>query len=220
MAEAAAIQLPEGLEAREIVLHQSQYRLALNLTFKAQKGRKYTFTKYLAASREDWGGDATADLGLAIEARQRGFDALLQSHRAAWGELWKADVEIDGDVQAQTAVHSDLYYLLATSTPDTHWPMGACGLTPGYSGHAFWDSDTWIFPADGVMTLSSIATRAAARSCGDRRGTRLVILAHIALTRTGNKKLKRLIESHLSLHGDLVGRDLAFEEIREFLHIL
>src|SRR3984885_9899490 len=25
--------------------------------------------------------------------------------------------------------------------------MGACGLTPGYTGHAFWDSDTWIFPA-------------------------------------------------------------------------
>jgi trehalose/maltose hydrolase-like predicted phosphorylase len=25
--------------------------------------------------------------------------------------------------------------------------MGACGLTPGYAGHVFWDSDTWIFPA-------------------------------------------------------------------------
>ena len=147
MAEAAAIQLPEGLEASEVVLHQSQYRLALNLTFKAHKGHKYTFTKYLAASREGWGGDATADLGLAIDARQRGFEALLQGHRAAWGELWKSDIVIDGDVRAQTAVHSDLYYLLATSTEDTHWPMGACGLTPGYSGHAFWDSDTWIFPA-------------------------------------------------------------------------
>ena len=51
------------------------------------------------------------------------------------------------DAQAQTVVHSDLYYLLATSTADTRWPMGACGLTPGYTGHAFWDSDTWIFPA-------------------------------------------------------------------------
>ena len=44
-------------------------------------------------------------------------------------------------------MHSDLYYLLATSTADTRWPMGACGLTPGYMGHAFWDSDSWIFPA-------------------------------------------------------------------------
>jgi len=61
--------------------------------------------------------------------------------------LWQSDIEIDGDARAQTAVHSDLYYLLATSTADTHWPMGACGLTPGYTGHAFWDSDSWIFPA-------------------------------------------------------------------------
>src|SRR5207253_3375067 len=27
------------------------------------------------------------------------------------------------------------------------WPVGACGLTPGYASHVFWDSDTWIFPA-------------------------------------------------------------------------
>ena len=76
-----------------------------------------------------------------------GFDALLAQHRAAWLNLWRTDIVIEGDARAQTAVHSDLYYLLATSTPDTHWPMGACGLTPGYTGHAFWDSDTWIFPA-------------------------------------------------------------------------
>jgi trehalose/maltose hydrolase-like predicted phosphorylase len=44
-------------------------------------------------------------------------------------------------------VHSELYYLLASSTPDTSWPLGACALSPGYAGHAFWDSDTWIFPA-------------------------------------------------------------------------
>jgi trehalose/maltose hydrolase-like predicted phosphorylase len=25
--------------------------------------------------------------------------------------------------------------------------MGACGLSPGYAGHVFWDSDLWIFPA-------------------------------------------------------------------------
>jgi len=24
---------------------------------------------------------------------------------------------------------------------------GACALTPNYAGHAFWDSDSWVFPA-------------------------------------------------------------------------
>jgi protein-glucosylgalactosylhydroxylysine glucosidase len=147
MAEAAAILLPAGVEAGDIVLYKSQYRLAINLTIKVQRDRTYTFTKFVAASREDWGGDAKADLQLAIDARQGGFDALLERHRAAWHELWQADVAIDGNSRAQTAVHSDLYYMLASSTADTRWPIGACGLTPGYMGHAFWDSDSWIFPA-------------------------------------------------------------------------
>jgi trehalose/maltose hydrolase-like predicted phosphorylase len=147
MAEAAALRLPDGVQAADIALYKSQYRLALNLSIKVQKDKTYTFTKFIAASREDWGGDAQADLALATQARAAGFDALLDRHRAAWRDLWRSDIVIDGDARAQTAVHSDLFYLLETSTADTRWPMGACGLTPGYAGHAFWDSDTWIFPA-------------------------------------------------------------------------
>jgi trehalose/maltose hydrolase-like predicted phosphorylase len=147
MAEAAAIRLPDGIESADIALYKSQFRLALNLNVRVHKDQTYTFTKFISASREDWGGDAKADLVLATNARAAGFDALLDKHRAAWGDLWRSDIAIDGDARAQTAVHSDLYYLFATSTADTHWPMGACGLTPGYMGHAFWDSDSWIFPA-------------------------------------------------------------------------
>jgi trehalose/maltose hydrolase-like predicted phosphorylase len=147
LAEAAAIRLPEGMQPADIALYKSPFRLALNLTVKVRKDQTYTFTKFIAVSREDWGGDAKADLALAAGARSAGFDALLDTHRSAWRDLWRSDIAIDGDTRAQTAVHSDLYYLFATSTADTHWPMGACGLTPGYTGHAFWDSDSWLFPA-------------------------------------------------------------------------
>jgi protein-glucosylgalactosylhydroxylysine glucosidase len=147
LAEAAAIRLPEGMQPADIALYKSPFRLALNLTVGVHKDQTYTFTKFIAASREDWGGDAKADLALAAGARGAGFDALLDRHRSAWRDLWRSDIAIDGDARAQTAVHSDLYYLFATSTADTHWPMGACGLTPGYTGHAFWDSDSWLFPA-------------------------------------------------------------------------
>jgi protein-glucosylgalactosylhydroxylysine glucosidase len=147
MAEAAAIRLPDGIQPADIALYKTQFRLALNLTVRVHKDQTYTFAKFIAASREDWGGDAKADLVLATDARTAGFDALFDKHRAAWRDLWRSDIAIDGDERAQTAVHSDLYYLYATSTADTHWPMGACGLTPGYTGHAFWDSDSWIFPA-------------------------------------------------------------------------
>ncbi|MGH8158746.1 MAG: glycosyl hydrolase family 95 catalytic domain-containing protein [Rhodanobacter sp.] len=147
MAEAAAISLPAGIQVDEVKLEKGPYKLSLNLVVSVQKGKTYTFTKYIAASRQDWGGDAKADVTLAKAARQTGFDNLLARHVAAWNDLWKSDIVVDGDPKVQLAVHSDLYYLLSNTTVGTAWPMGACALTPGYAGHAFWDSDSWVFPA-------------------------------------------------------------------------
>jgi protein-glucosylgalactosylhydroxylysine glucosidase len=147
MAEAAAIELPPGLAIESVKLEKGPYKLSLNLTGRVQKGKTYTFTKYIAASRQNWGNNAHDDVALATGARTKGFAALLAEHQAAWHELWKSDIVVDGDAEVQRAVHSDLYYLLSNSTEGTAWPMGACALTPGYAGHAFWDSDSWVFPA-------------------------------------------------------------------------
>jgi protein-glucosylgalactosylhydroxylysine glucosidase len=147
MAEAAAISLPAGLVIKSAEVEKGPYRLSINLVATVQKGKTYTFTKYIAASRQGWGGDAKANVALARAARQTGFDELLAKHRAAWHDLWKADIVIEGDPKVQQAVHSDLYYLYSNTTVGTAWPMGACALTPGYAGHAFWDSDSWVFPS-------------------------------------------------------------------------
>jgi hypothetical protein len=147
MAQAVAIALPAGMQPRDVRLHHTDYRLSLELRVAVQKGKTYAFTKFVAASRERWGGDAKQDLALATGARNAGFDALLQHHRDAWHALWQSDIVIDGDPKSQQIVHSDLYYLLSNAAPNTAWPVGACGMTPGYTAHVFWDSDTWVFPA-------------------------------------------------------------------------
>lgn len=147
MAEAAAVELPKSLDVQSVKLDKTSDLLSLHITAKVKQGITYTFTKYLAASRQDWGSDAKADVALASQARTTGFDTLLARHQAAWHELWKSDIVVDGDPAVQKAVHSDLYYLLSNTTVGTAWPMGACALTPNYAGHAFWDSDSWVFPA-------------------------------------------------------------------------
>ncbi|HEX7325225.1 MAG TPA: glycoside hydrolase family 65 protein [Rhodanobacteraceae bacterium] len=147
MAEAAVVGLPRGVEPTAIRVERGKYRMALDVRFKAMARRTYTFTKYVALSRKGWGGDARADLALAQAARAHGFKALLDAQRSAWAKLWESDIRIDGDPRAQQVVHSDLYYLLANTAPDAAWGLGACGLTTGYVGHVFWDSDSWIFPA-------------------------------------------------------------------------
>jgi trehalose/maltose hydrolase-like predicted phosphorylase len=147
MAEAAAIGLPADLSPTAVKLLKTPYQLGLVVSVPVQQGRTYVFSKYIAISRQNWGGDSHDALALARTARHTGFDRLLDAHRTAWNLLWQSDVLVDGDPKAQQALHSDLYYLLSNSTVDTAWPMGGCALTPNYAGHAFWDSDSWVFPA-------------------------------------------------------------------------
>jgi len=147
MAMAAAVALPEGVAPETVTLHHDRYRLALDVSMKVERGRPYVFTKYVAMSRDGWGGNAADDLTMAKDARKRGFDRLLDEHRAAWDALWQPDILIEGDPRAQQVAHSELYYLLASAAAGTAWAPGPCGLTPCYAGHAFWDADTWIFPA-------------------------------------------------------------------------
>jgi trehalose/maltose hydrolase-like predicted phosphorylase len=147
MAEAAAIALPAGLSADSVKLDKTSNLLSLHITAKVKKGTTYTFTKYIAASRQDWGGAAKDDVALAQQARQTGFTALLDKHQSAWHELWKSDIVVDGD--AASAKGRAFRSVLPAVQHDrgTAWPMGACALTPNYAGHAFWDSDSWVFPA-------------------------------------------------------------------------
>jgi trehalose/maltose hydrolase-like predicted phosphorylase len=147
MAEAAAIGLPRDVMPEDVTVVDNEHQLGLLISVPVEKGRTYTFTKYVGVSREGWGGDSRQTLEYAKNARRDGFDKLLNEHRAAWDELWKSDIVIDGNPRAQQAVHSDLYYLLSNTTVGTAWPMGACSLTPNYAGHAFWDSDSWVFPS-------------------------------------------------------------------------
>jgi protein-glucosylgalactosylhydroxylysine glucosidase len=147
MAMAVAVALPEGLQPESVTLHRDRFRLALDVNIKVERGHSYAFAKYVTLSRTGWGGTAADDLALAREARARGFERLLAEQRAAWETLWQSDIVIDGDAKAQQAAHSELYYLLSSTAPDSSWGLGPCGLTTCYTGHAFWDSDTWMFPA-------------------------------------------------------------------------
>jgi trehalose/maltose hydrolase-like predicted phosphorylase len=147
MAMAAAISLPIGTQAAKVDVSPGTHRLALDVILRVAKGRTYEVTKYVALSRAGWGGGTAEDLTLAKQARARGFDALAGAQRAAWQALWQPDIVIEGDARAQQVAHAELYDLLASSTPDTAWAAGPCGLTLCYDGHVFWDSDTWMFPA-------------------------------------------------------------------------
>src|SRR5688572_12124482 len=84
----------------------------------------------------------------AIYAKLEGRDRLIRFHQQAWNELWKSDITIEGDPQAQQDIHSMLYHLYSFTREGTALspsPMGLSGL--GYNGHVFWDTELWMYPA-------------------------------------------------------------------------
>jgi len=94
-------------------------------------------------------------------ARQSGWDGLLAEQRAFLDEFWdSADVEVDGDTEVQQAVRFGLFHVLQAGARGENRPIPAKGLTgPGYDGHAFWDTETFVLP---VLTVTAPDAAASA----------------------------------------------------------
>ena len=101
-------------------------------------------------------------------ARQSGWDGLLAEQRGYLDDFWdRADVEIDGDAEVQQAVRFGLFHVLQAGARAENRAIPAKGLTgPGYDGHAFWDTETFVLP---VLTLT--APDAAANALRWRHST-------------------------------------------------
>ncbi|HKG69982.1 MAG TPA: hypothetical protein VKA92_14005 [Segetibacter sp.] len=85
---------------------------------------------------------------LTLFAILEGRNRLLEFHNKAWDELWKSDIVIQGDDVTQRQVHSMIYHLYSFAREGTGFslsPMGLSGL--GYNGHAFWDTEIWMYPS-------------------------------------------------------------------------
>jgi trehalose/maltose hydrolase-like predicted phosphorylase len=147
MFAAAAIALPADVKPTDVTIEKTKIGIALHATLSVHKGTTYAFAKFVAVSRSGWGGKEPETVAEASAARASGFGTILSRHATAWHTLWQADIQVTGDETLQRALHSDLFYLLQNTTVDTSWPVMACAFSPGYAGHTFWDSDSWVFPA-------------------------------------------------------------------------
>ncbi|MCC6578957.1 MAG: glycoside hydrolase family 65 protein [Phycisphaeraceae bacterium] len=90
-----------------------------------------------------------------------GFDKLRDANRAAWAELWKGRVRIHGaEEHWQDMADAAFFYLHSSVSPSSPCSVAPFGLSRRveYSGHVFWDTETFIFPA--VLLSSPHAARA------------------------------------------------------------
>ncbi|WP_394822969.1 glycoside hydrolase family 65 protein [Pendulispora albinea] len=92
-------------------------------------------------------------------AHHAGIDGLMAEQRAYLDAFWKrADVELEGDTEIQQAVRFALFHVLQAGARAENRAIPAKGLTgPGYDGHAFWDTETFVLPVLTYTNPDSVA---------------------------------------------------------------
>ncbi|MET1072254.1 MAG: glycosyl hydrolase family 65 protein [Umezawaea sp.] len=115
------------------------------------EGGRLRLTKYLgygwSAQRSVPALRAQVEAALT-GARQTGWDGLLAEQRRYLDDFWEvADVDIDGDDELQQAIRFALFHVLQAGARGETRAIPSKGLTgPGYDGHAFWDTETFVLP--------------------------------------------------------------------------
>ncbi|WP_415830257.1 glycoside hydrolase family 65 protein, partial [Kibdelosporangium persicum] len=123
----------------------------LTVAADVPKGSKLTLTKYLAygwSSKRSSPALRSQVEAALVGALQTGWEGLLAEQRAFLDEFWDtADIEIEGDAELQQAVRFALFHVLQAGARGETRAIPAKGLTgPGYDGHAFWDTETFVLP--------------------------------------------------------------------------
>jgi trehalose/maltose hydrolase-like predicted phosphorylase len=149
VAESATLQSSCASVPAEGVAATSEQTAIEQVTFQAQAGKTCTFVKYVGVvSGRDSTSPEVDALKESQQAAGRGLAALEEENRDAWGEIWNAGIEVEGDPALQAAIRASEFDLFASVAPNTPGSLGPSGLSSdGYAGTVFWDADTWMFPA-------------------------------------------------------------------------
>ncbi len=161
----------DGPDATESAIEHYADVARLTVTADLQPGRPLRLIKFLAYG---WSAERSAEAirdqvaAAGAGAKHAGWEGLLAAQRDYLDQFWdRSDVEIEGDAELQQAVRFGLFHVLQAGARGEQRAIAAKGLTgPGYDGHTFWDTETFVLP---VLTYT--APRAAADALRWRHST-------------------------------------------------
>ncbi|MDP9094168.1 MAG: family 65 glycosyl hydrolase [Actinomycetota bacterium] len=138
-----------GDPGSRLVVHKDWARVTAGTVL--QPGETMSFTKFVAYG---WSSQRSVpalrdQVDAALTgALFAGWDDLVKDQRDALDLFWEgADVEIEGDPGVQQAVRFALFHTYQAAARAEQRAIAAKGLTgPGYDGHAFWDTESFVLP--------------------------------------------------------------------------
>ena len=150
----------DALRGTELSVRPDWARMTAGTVLEPGKGLSMTkFVAYGWSSQRSVPALRDQVHGALIAAAGAGWDELLADQADAFDLFWDgADVEIEGDPAIQQAVRFALFHTYQAAARAEQRAIPAKGLTgPGYDGHAFWDTETFVLPV-----LTAVAPHAAA----------------------------------------------------------
>jgi alpha,alpha-trehalose phosphorylase len=135
----------------ELDIYSSPDICRLTIATRLAPGERLRIVKFLAYG---WSSQRTRPalhdqvIAALAAARLTGWEGLQAAQREYLDEFWAgADVELDGDAEVQQAVRFGLFHILQAGARAEQRPIPGKGLTgPGYDGHTFWDTETFVLP--------------------------------------------------------------------------
>jgi alpha,alpha-trehalose phosphorylase len=123
----------------------------VTISVQLEPGQPFRLIKLLAYH---WSSQQSVEFlrdqvdGSLENAVAEGWEGLARTQRAFLDEYWdRADVEVEGDEEIQQALRFAAFHILQASARAESRSIPAKGLTgPGYDGHAFWDTESYVLP--------------------------------------------------------------------------
>ncbi|MDO4164151.1 MAG: family 65 glycosyl hydrolase domain-containing protein [Bacteroides sp.] len=131
---------------------EKERRTGFSIGVDVKPGDSITLVKYVAvASSLFYERQKLVEQSMteAREARQKGWNELLDEHRLAWQEIWdETDVVIEGDPEAQQGIRYNIFQLYQTYRGDDPRlnisPKGFTGEK--YGGNTYWNTELCCVP--------------------------------------------------------------------------
>jgi alpha,alpha-trehalose phosphorylase len=149
--------LVDGPRGTEVTSESGDDNARVTVTTRLARGQRLSLVKFVAYG---WSSQRSAPAlrsqieGALAASLDHGWKGLAAAQREYLSEFWaRADVELTGDPQVQQAIRFALFHVLQSAARAEQRAIPAKGLTgPGYDGHTFWDTETFVLP---VLTYTT-----------------------------------------------------------------
>lgn len=123
----------------------------VTVTARLAQGQRLSLVKFVAygwSSQRSTPALRSQIEGALATALDHGWKGLAAAQKKYLTDFWaRADVELKGDPEVQQAIRFAMFHVLQSAARAEQRAIPAKGLTgPGYDGHTFWDTETFVLP--------------------------------------------------------------------------